>query len=162
MDVAISNGGYRAVAGDHAGNVYYFDRTQEFPRFKFKLAQSVNAVDMSDRGEAFVVGGFDGNIYFFKCDQGLPDWTYDAGQDESSGTAVIVDVCMEKDGRWIGAVSKTHVYLFRWDSNTPVLKRQIDQDRALATVAITNSGRNLVVGTLSDLTQGGCSKVYLP
>lgn len=145
--VAISNRGWRAVAGGQDKKIYYFHRSQSPPQFTYPTGDQVNAVDISRDGKAFVAGSLDGKIYFFECDQTTPSWVYDTAQDITSGTPEVNGVAINEDGRWIAAVSSFHLYLFRRDQTMPVLKLKLSNDASLATVAISADGSHLAVGT---------------
>ena len=145
--VAISNRGWRAVAGGQDGNIYFFHRSQASPQFTYTTGDQVNTVDISRNGEAFVAGSLDGRIYYFECDQTTPAWIYDTAPDLTSGTPEVVGVSISEDGRWIAAVSRYHVYLFRRDNTTPVLNLQLSSNASLATVALSADGSRLAVGT---------------
>jgi len=156
-DVAISDRGWRAVAGGQDGKIYFFGRSSASPLFTYTTGGQVNAVDMSQEGSAFVAGSGDGKIYFFECDAPTPAWVYDTGQDEVTGTSVVEDVSIDAWGRFIAAVSQTRVYLFKRTSGTPVLHLPLNST-FLATVEISALGSHLVVGTRPEA--GGSARVF--
>lgn len=144
--VAISNRGWRAVAGDQGDWIHYYDRTMAEPRFSYETGDQVNSVAISEEGAAFVAGSYDGNVYFFECDATEPTWTYNTSADQTGGTTTVEDVAMDDTGRYIAAVSQTHVYLFTRESNVPILKVDLGTNW-LATVEISGLGTHLFVGT---------------
>jgi|GEM_PF-2571130 len=148
-DVAIANRGWAAVAGGQDYNIYYFKRSRAAPDFTYTTGDQVNSVAISRDGRAFVAGSYDGRIYFFECDQTSPSWIYDTSQDIAAGTAMVEAVDISRDGRFVAAVSRYHVYLFRRDSATPLLKQSLTSGW-LATVAISADGSHLVAGTMPE------------
>jgi len=161
--VAIANRGWRAVAGCTDYKVYYFQRGQDAPLFSFLTGGQVNTVDIAENGCAFVAGSFDGKIYYFECDNAQPVWTYNAYGDITSGSTKIVAVDISRHGRWIAAITPTHVYLFRRDRSQPVLKVNLSSimgDRSLATLDLAEDSTEMVVGTRSG-TSCGAYAVYL-
>jgi len=155
--VAIAKNGWRAVAGGQDNKIYYFKRSQASPVFTYATGGQVNSVAISRDGRAFAAGSQDGRIYFFECDQSTPAWTYDTALDiSSSETAVVEGVDISKDGRWIAAVSRYHVYLFGRNSAVPLLKQNFSSG-TLATVAISADGSHLVAGTMPE---GNGSRVF--
>ena len=111
-DVAISDRGWRAVAGGQDNKVYYFDRSMAAPRFVYTTGGQVNSVAIAHEGASFVPGRWDGKVYYFECDATQPAWTYDTNQDQPLGGSIVEDVAIDFYGRYVAAVSQTHVYLF--------------------------------------------------
>jgi hypothetical protein len=148
--VAISNRGWRAVAGGADGNLYFFTRSQGSPLFTYTIGDQVTQVDITRNGCAFVAGGLDGRIYYFECDSNTPAWIYDTSQDIASGSASVQGVSISQDGRWIAAISNWDVYLFRRDRSTPELKVRLSTSLVasdmLSTVALSADGSRLAVG----------------
>ena len=145
-DVAISDRGWRAVAGGQNNNIYYFGRSKAAPLFTYATGGQVNGVDISQEGSAFVAGSGDGKIYFFECDASKPAWVYDTNKDVTSGKSIVEDVSIDHWGRFIAAVSQTRVYLFKRTSGTPILNLSLNSN-FLATVEVSGLGTHLVVGT---------------
>jgi hypothetical protein len=145
------------VAGGWNGTIFAFDRGQAAPRFTYQTDGPVMSVALSHDGRAFAAGTDygggccpGGKIYYFECDRTIPSWIYDCARDEAEegrANEGVKGVAISADGRWIAAVSRYHVYLFRRDMVNPVLKLQLSTEASLATVAISADGSQVVVGT---------------
>lgn len=145
-DVAISNRGWRTVAGGQDGNIYVFGRGETNPRLIFEAGDQVNAVAIARDGRAFAAAA-SGKIYLFECDATLPTWVYDTSQDITSGTPVVDGVSMSADGRYVAAASRSHTYLFRRDRATPILKALLSNKDSLSSIALSADGLHIVAGT---------------
>jgi WD40 repeat protein len=148
--VAISDYGYRAVAGGQDYYIYYFTRSKEEPLFTYETGDQVNTVAISDEGRTFVAGSYDGKIYLFDCDNSTPAWIYDTASDDPiSPTVEGVDI--SSDGKWIAAISKSHAYLFDRGNSTPFFIKDLTNSTwRLATVAVSDDGYHVAAGSVND------------
>ena len=156
--VAISDFGYRAVAGSADYSIYYFKKGEAQPFYTYKTGNQVNSVDMSISGVNYVAGSWDGRVYYFDCDNSSPAWKYDTKQDNEEAT--VRRVAITKTGIWSTAITETRLYIFN-NSENGKAKFKIDlgvPDYQLESIAISDDGSRVVVGTSNN---GLNSKVFL-
>jgi len=156
--VAISDFGYRAVAGGQDYNIYYFKKGETQPSYTYKTENQVNSVAMSRSGVNYVAGSWDGRVYYFECDSASPSWKYDTKQDDETST--VRAVAITKTGKWSAAVTETKLYIFNNSENgKPKFKIDLGvPDYQLESIAISDDGSRVVVGTSNN---GLNSKVFL-
>ena len=95
--VSISgNGAYLAAASDHPDDMVYFFNRNMTMLWRYKLADTVTALSISNDGGRIVTGSLDTNLYSFDRD-GKILWTFGIGNVAPLGVAV------SDDGHWVAA-----------------------------------------------------------